>query len=191
MGKCKPVTTKDVTAPAHDGNVPKNAVDNKAASRWSTNQVGAWIELEFHEAIPVDSIEMSFYKGDDRAQYFDIYGDGKPLLMNMESSGKTLGLQHFPLKEATVVKTLTIFGNGNSMNGWNSVTEVAFCGAERSAKAAHDDPTGEEDECDTFNLEIASVKASSDDGHKAESVLGSDLKTHWSCKDSPGELFNG
>lgn len=128
-----------------------------------------------------NSLEISFYNGDTREQRFDVYGDGSPLCLKSKSSGKSTALQSFPLKEPTSLKRVTIFGNGNSEDHWNSITEVMVCG-EQEDPQQHDDPAGEEEECDTYELEIADVNASADDGNEAASVIGKVLKPRWSCK---------
>lgn len=182
--ECTPVNIKKSSSFGDDGNPPHNAVDGNAVTRWSAKGKGAWLAIELSKRAEVRSLHMSFYKGDSRVQFFDVYGDGNPLLPKSESTGKTTGLQSFPLKKPTVLQTVTVFGNGNSVDDWNSILEVMICGEEESL-GKHDDPSGEEEECDTFELEIKDIKASADDGNKATNLLGKDLKTRWSCDKSP------
>lgn len=182
---CTPAQIKKSSASGHDGNPPHNAVDGSAVTRWSSKGKGAWLAIELSKKEVLSSLEISFYRGDSRTQFFDVYGDGNPLLLKSESSGKSTGLQVFPLKKKTSLKTVTIFGNGNSEDDWNSITEVMLCGEEEEESSGkHDDPFGEEENCDTFELEITDIKASSDDGNKATNLLGKNLKTHWSCKET-------
>ena len=180
---CKPATIGKITSsPSQDS--PKNAVDGKAVTRWSSREKGSWISMDLKQKTKVERLEMSFYKGDQRVHYFDVYADGKPLLMGVQSSGKTVGLQSFPLPKPTVVQTITIFGKGNSENDWNSFSELTVCGDEENS---HDN-VEEEEECDTFELNISSVVASSDDGNSADNLIGKDLKTKWSCQEIPCEV---
>lgn len=183
---CNPVKVKTSTSSDHDGNSPHNAVDGNAVTRWSAKGKGAWLAIELTKQVEVSAVEMSFYKGDSRVQFFDVYGDGEPLLLKSESAGKSTGLQTFPLKKPKSLKTLTIFGNGNSEDSWNSVLEIIVCGDEISGK--HDDNSAEEEACDTSGLEIKDVEASGDDGNKADNLLGKDLKTRWSCEKSPCDV---
>lgn len=182
---CNRAKIKESTASGHDGNPPHNAVDGLAVTRWSAKGKGAWFAIDLSKEVLVSSLEMSFYKGGSRVQFFDVYGDGSPLLLKSESTGKSTGLQSFPLKKPTALKTITIFGNGNSDDDWNSILEVMVCGEEESG-VKHDDPSGEE--CDTFELEVKDIKASADDGNKATNLLGKDLKTRWSCNQSPCDV---
>ena len=184
---CTPAKIKTSSASDHDGNPPHNAVDGSAVTRWSAKGKGAWLSIELSEKKILGSVEMSFYQGDSRIQFFDVYGDGNPLLLESKSSGKSTKLQSFPFKKPTSLKTVTIFGNGNSDDDWNSITEIMLCSEDESPDK-HDDPSGEEDECDTFELEIEAVKASADDGNKASNLLGKDLKTRWSCNVSPCDV---
>lgn len=183
-GKCVPIGIRETNSSSQDGNAPHNAVDGKAVTRWSAKGKGSWIEVELEEQAVVTAVEMGFYKGDKRSQLFDIYADGSPLLMGMESSGKSSAIESFPLKTPKKAKTITIFGQGNSVNEWNSITELIVCG--EKASADHDLP--EEEECDTFELNMVKIEASGDDGNKVSNLMGKDLKTRWSCKKSPCEV---
>lgn len=184
---CKPSKIKESSASGHDGNPPHNAVDGNAVTRWSAKGKGAWVSIELTSPVKMSSLEMSFYKGDKRQQFFDVYADGNPVMLKSKSSGKSTGLQSFPVKNPKTVKTVTIFGNGNSEDDWNSITEIMVC-SDDNEEVAHDDPAGEEDECDTFELEVSDVRASADDGNKATNLLGKDLKTRWSCDKSPCDV---
>ena len=182
---CVPVTIEKVSSSSEE--FCRLAVDGKSVPRWSSNGKGQWIGIDLKMETEVDSLKMDFYKGDERIQYFDIYADGKPLLLKSESSGKTVGLQSFSIDPPMLLKEITIFGQGNSENDWNSFHEMIICGDE---KGTHDtDLDSEEEECNTFELGISGVIASSDDGNVAENVLGKDLKTKWSCNTSPCELL--
>jgi len=184
--KCSPVKIKSVKASDHDGNTPQNAIDGKAASRWSTEKIGSWLEMELQYPSKVDSVEMAFYKGDTRQQYFDVYGNGEPLIKEAKSSGKTLGLERFIIKNPKEVTKVTIFGNGNSKNSWSSLTEIIVCGESDTDHTDHDSP--DEDQCETKRLDIKGVSASGSDGNSPENVLKED-NNRWSCKESPCELI--
>ena len=183
---CNPLKVKNVKASGSDDNKPQFSVDGKITTRWSSNKIGAWLEIELASLGKVDSIEMAFHKGDKRKQKFDVYGDGKSLLKNEESSGKTLGLQQFSFEKDVDVKKVTIFGNGNSDNDWTSLTEIIVCGEANGESQDHDE-SGSEDTCDTKRLRIDEVRSSGNDGNLAKNVL-KDGKERWSCKDSPCEL---
>ena len=184
---CKPSKIKESSSSNNDGNPPHKAVDGNAVTRWSAKGKGAWVSIELTSAVKMESIEMSFYKGDKRQQFFEVYADGNPVMLKAKSSGKSTGLQSFPVKNPKTVENVTIFGNGNSEDEWNSITEIIVCG-DVSEEVAHDDQGGEDNECNTFELEVSDVNASGDDGNKATNLLGKDLKTRWSCDQSPCDV---
>jgi len=183
---CSPIKMKGIKASDSDGNKPTNAIDGKATSRWSSKKIGAWLEIELEYPSIVDSVEMAFYKGDSRVQKFDVYGDGEPLLKNMESSGKTIGLEQFNLKKPKELKKVTIFGNGNSENSWSSLTEITVCGESDTGRQEHDSPE-DDNVCEKKKLDIPGVSASGSDGNASTNVLVDD-NTRWSCNGSPCEL---
>lgn len=185
---CEPA--KITASSSSDGKELENAVDGKAVTRWSANGKGSWLSVNFDKKVEVSSLKMSFYKGDSRQQFFEVYGDGEPLLKKGMSSGRTVGLQSFAFDTPKSLGHLTIFGNGNSEDDWNSMSEIMFCmGQVREENSEKENPKEEnpEEECDTFELLVEGVRSSSDDGNKAENVLGKDLKTRWSCKPKDSE----
>jgi hypothetical protein len=118
-----------VEASGHDGNIPENVLDNDLNTRWSSGELGEWLQFCLGEdSIPVKGIGIAFYKGDERSTYFDVLGsnDGVVwfnLLSNQTSSGTSLGIEYFAFTSVDI-KHLKIIGNGNSVNDWNSITEV-------------------------------------------------------------------
>lgn len=182
---CNPAKVKKTISSGRDE--PHRAVNGNAVPHWSAKGKGAWVSIELQSPVKMESLEMSFFKGDKREQFFDVYADGNPVLLKSKSSGKSTGLQSFPLKKPTTAKTVTIFGNGNSEDEWNSIAEIMVC-SDNNEEVVHDDPAGEEDECDTFELEVSDIRASADDGNKATNLLGKDLKTRWSCDESPCDV---
>ena len=119
-----------VTASSDDGHVPENTIDNSLdpESRWSAYGDGEWIQYELTTAMPVDHLDIAFYRGDSRRSFFEIW-TGKDVdtlsrVYRGRSSGNTLDFErfHFPVQEARIVR---IVGYGNSENDWNSITEVS------------------------------------------------------------------
>ena len=184
-GKCYPVEIKDVKASSQQGkNTVHAAIDGKSLTRWSAVGKQEWLEIDFADKTKVNGIEISFFKGDERTQSFDVSVDGKTVLKEQSSSGKTLAMQRFPFKEVDG-SAIKITGGGNSENDWNSLTEIIVCGVEEtdSKKDSNDgDDTTSKPLCDKVEkLKISKVGASADDGkNKADSVLDGDLKTMWS-----------
>lgn len=118
-----------VTASADDGNAPANAVDGNLATRWSASGAGQWLQLDLGSPVQFASVGIAFYSGTSRIAYFDLSASmdtvqWAALATGLQSSGATLDLETFatPVTEARYVR---VTGHGNSVNAWNSITEVA------------------------------------------------------------------
>jgi glucose/arabinose dehydrogenase/phosphatidylethanolamine-binding protein (PEBP) family uncharacterized protein len=117
-----------VTASTHDGNLPANTVDGSVASRWSANGDGQWLQLNLGTAQTVSYVKVAFYQGDVRTTSFDLQcsnggGVWTSLRSGIVSSGTSLSLETFDFPDASCM-FVRYLGHGNSVNTWNSVTEV-------------------------------------------------------------------
>jgi poly(beta-D-mannuronate) lyase len=114
-----------------DGNVAANVVDGNLATRWSASGDGQWIRLDLGSTKNVSQVKVAFYQGDTRTSTFDVQvsSDGTTFttVKSFTSSGTTTALESFdiPDKSARYVRLL---GHGNSVNLWNSYTEVEIWG---------------------------------------------------------------
>lgn len=185
--KCYPVPIENIHASSQQGEHTANmAIDKKFLSRWSAEGEGETLTLEFASKTKIDGVEISFLKGDERTQSFEVAVDGKNILKDQESNGKTLALERFPFPKAVDASSVTIKGGGNSKNKWNSLTELIVCGVEeQKATTSKDDSSKPTDElCSAVEkLKIAKVGASADDGkNKPASVIDGDLKTRWAME---------
>jgi len=120
---CEPVK-----ASSDDGNIPANVLDNNFATRWSANGDGQWIQFCQQTAQPISGIQIAFYSGNTRQQIFDVQTSNDGLnwtnvLTNMHSSGTSTQLESFSFTQQNV-KFIRILGHGNTVNTWNSITEV-------------------------------------------------------------------
>ena len=122
-------TCQEVSASSHDGNVPQNVLDQNFGTRWSAEGDGQYLQFCLGgDSTWINSIEIAFYKGDERQSIFSIWGskDGQnwdTLISWQSSSGSNLGYELFDLPNR-YYKYLRYIGHGNSMNAWNSVTEL-------------------------------------------------------------------
>lgn len=127
LGLCRPVS-----ASSHDGNIPNNVLDKDFDTRWSAQGDGEYIQFCFdNDSIPLSGLQIAFFNGDQRSSTFDILTstDGEnwiTLQSNVNSTGATLELEDFPFSEVVWAKKLRIVGRGNSVNDWNSYTEVSW-----------------------------------------------------------------
>jgi hypothetical protein len=123
-----PSACEPVSASAHDGNVPANVLDNNLSTRWSAEGNGQWIQFCLGTPASVSGVQIAFYQGNTRSSTFDVQvsADGNgwtTAAASITSSGTSLDLQTFSFAARTA-KYVRIVGRGNSVNAWNSYTEV-------------------------------------------------------------------
>jgi hypothetical protein len=117
----------------NDGNIPQNTLDENFETRWSSSGDNQWISYNLNGMKSLEGMKIAFYNGDKRIQYFDIEtslnGNSWNKVYSGKSSGKTNSLQTFTFAK-TNASYVRIVGHENSVNSWNSITEVDFIGAE-------------------------------------------------------------
>ena len=113
-------------------NAPGNAIDGDLGTRWSAQGDGQHITFELELCNTVSGIKVAWYQGDNgRIASFDVQvsDDGSVWadVHSGQSAGNTLALQgvDFPDTPACFVR---IVGHGNTVNDWNSITEVVVEG---------------------------------------------------------------
>jgi alpha-L-fucosidase len=120
-----------VTASTNDGNLPGNAVDDNLATRWSANGDGQWLQLDLGTARTVASVKVALYNGNARQSRFDVQvssGSGVwSTVWSGASSGTTTALETFDFADVSA-RWVRYLGHGNTVNSWNSVTEVQVWG---------------------------------------------------------------
>ena len=126
-----------VVASADDGNVASNVMDNDYSTRWSANGDGQWIQFCLGSSSAVTGVQIAFYNGNTRTSTFDILTgtDGEnwtTAASGLQSSGTTTNLETFTFSSRTA-KYVRIVGHGNSVNTWNSYTEVRIQTASSAA----------------------------------------------------------
>ena len=120
---CQPAS-----ASADDGNVPANVLDGDLNTRWSANGDGQWIQFCLTDTLTVSGVQIAFHNGNARTSTFDILTGNDGLswttaLSGRVSSGTSLNLETFSFT-ARAARYVRIVGHGNSVNAWNSYTEV-------------------------------------------------------------------
>ncbi len=120
-----------VTASADDGNVPANTVDNDLLTRWSALGDGQWIRFDLGSSKTVAFVKIAFYSGDTRTSTFDVQtspdGTTWTTRSSRTSSGTSLALETFDFTDVSA-RYVRLLGHGNSVNLWNSYTEVEIWG---------------------------------------------------------------
>ncbi|MDF2188179.1 cellulase family glycosylhydrolase [Paraflavitalea sp. CAU 1676] len=121
-------TCEPVTASADDGNVAANVLDNNLATRWSASGDGQWIQFCLSDTMNVTGVQIAFYNGNTRTSSFDVLvgNDGATWTTasaGRVSNGTSTNLETFSFTPRDA-KYVRIVGHGNSVNLWNSYTEV-------------------------------------------------------------------
>lgn len=115
-------------ASADDGNVAANVLDNDLNTRWSASGDGQWIQFCLANSVTVTGVQIAFYNGASRTSTFDILTSTNGVNWSTAaagrvSSGTGTNLETFNITAVTA-KYVRIVGHGNSVNAWNSYTEV-------------------------------------------------------------------
>jgi hypothetical protein len=115
-------------ASADDGNVATNVLDGDLNTRWSASGNGQWIQLCLNDTLSVSGVQIAFYSGNVRTSTFDVLVGNDTLnwttaATGLVSSGTSLSLQTFTFTPRNG-RYVRIVGRGNSVNAWNSYTEV-------------------------------------------------------------------
>ena len=116
-----------VTASTSDANVPANAVDKNLGTRWSGNGDGAWLQLDLGVTRRVGRVRIAVYNGTSRQNHFEIQvstgGGVWQTVFSGSSSGTTLALENYDFTPVDA-RWVRYLGHGNTVNTWNSLTEV-------------------------------------------------------------------
>jgi len=131
-------TCPAVIASADDGNVPANVLDNDLNTRWSASGDGQWIQFCLADTFSVNGVDIAFYSGNTRTSTFDVEVSANAstwttAATGLVSSGTSLNLQTFTFT-AKPAKHVRIVGHGNSVNLWNSYTEVRIRTSQQAAQ---------------------------------------------------------
>ncbi len=120
-----------VEASSNDGNGPSNTLDGSLDSRWSANGNGQWIEYTLCETSDVKQVDIAWYKGDQRFATFAVEAgsdqESAATVFSGVSSGSTTGFENYQLS-ANQSDVVRVVGYGNSVNSWNSITEIKIYG---------------------------------------------------------------
>lgn len=122
-----------VLASADDGNVPQNAIDGSLETRWSAEGPGQWIQFDVGVPSAISGVKIATYKGDQRTAQYEIQtsdtGTIWTTLTNLTTDGASTNLVAYEFANATG-KYVRIVGYGNSLNDWNSISEVEILGSQ-------------------------------------------------------------
>jgi peptidoglycan/xylan/chitin deacetylase (PgdA/CDA1 family) len=132
-GQCKnlPITNVVASNNTEKGNTAKTVIDSKLNLRWAANGVGSFIQADLGSIKTICSIGIAWYKGDARHYNFDISvskdGNDHTKAFSGTSTGKTSQIENTTFREIDG-RYIKVTVNGNSENGWASITEMRVDG---------------------------------------------------------------
>jgi hypothetical protein len=128
------VVISDVKAIGYDGDdsFPKNAFDNNLETRWSHEGSGSWIQLDLGTSSLICSMDIAWYKGDERSNDFSISlsNDGNSFenVYQGTSSGTSLSPEtyDFANSPARFVKVIVTENTDDfsDLTDWAAITEI-------------------------------------------------------------------
>ncbi len=139
----EPLVITAVQASTDDGNVASNTLDGDLSTRWSAQGEGQTIVYQLAEPSLVDSVKIAWARGDERTASFDIEVSPDSVswtqVFSGQSSGTSLQLESYDVTDQ-VGSYVRIVGQGNSMNNWNSITEVELYGEPDTSSGSNQPP---------------------------------------------------
>jgi F5/8 type C domain len=170
---CADTSINGITASGSTQNFPpSNVIDNNINTVWSYYGKGSWIQFDLGSSKNICSVNIAWYKGNERTSNFVIStsADGTTYknALSSKSSGTTLSFEKYVIP-TTSARYVKIIVNGNTQNDYASITE---------GKIQTTSSTQQGTEC---SAATSSVKASgSQTGFPASNVKDNDLQTRWS-----------
>ncbi len=171
---CADTSINGITASGSTQNFPpSNAIDNNFNTVWSYYGKGTWVQLDLGSSKNICSVNIAWYKGNERQNNFVIStstdGTTYKTVLSSKSSGSTLSFDKYVIP-TTSARYVKIIVNGNTQNDYASITEVKI------QTTSSTQP--QETQC---SAATTSVKASaSQTGYPASNVKDNNLQTRWS-----------
>ncbi|MDQ5869792.1 MAG: discoidin domain-containing protein, partial [Thermoproteota archaeon] len=133
---------------AQSTNPASEAVDNDAATRWSNQGLGSWIRLDLGSEKTICTVDISWFKGNERVNTFEIAvsndGTSFTTIYSSKSGGKTAAAEKYDVEDIKR-RYVKITFKGNTQNDWASINEIDVSGADSSGTGGgsgyHYDPS--------------------------------------------------
>jgi len=130
QSQCVDAPIQDVKTSGSQVEFPgSNVLDDNLNTRWSNNGVGSWIQLDLGTSKNFCSVNIAWYKGNERQNNFVISAsnDGVKFsdILSSKSSGSTLNSEKYKVAD-TNARYLRVTVNGNTQNTYASITEISI-----------------------------------------------------------------
>ena len=141
----KNLEISEITAIGDDGDdaIPPNVLDNNLDTRWSHDGIGSWFQADLGVKKIICSIDIAWYRGDERSYKFaiSISNDGSNFVnvYSGTSSGETLSAERYAFSDLSAARYLKITISGNTDNdtdlkNWAAITEIDINGRDISTE---------------------------------------------------------
>ena len=141
----KNLEISEITAVGDDGDdaIPPNALDNNLDTRWSHEGIGSWFQADLGAKKIICSIDIAWYRGDERSYKFaiSISNDGSNFVnvYSGTSSGETLSAERYAFSDLSAARYLKITISGNTdddtdLKNWAAITEIDINGRDISTE---------------------------------------------------------
>ncbi|KAB1068067.1 T9SS type A sorting domain-containing protein [Tamlana haliotis] len=109
-------------------NPSSNAFDGDIETKWAA-EGNQWIQKNYCELTTIQSVDITFDLGDERAYSFviEVSTDGRNFnqVLSATSSGSTTNSESFDFSDVSA-KYIRIVGSGSDVNAWNNYAEVVI-----------------------------------------------------------------
>ncbi len=143
LSPCAGLLPEKVAASGDDGNIPCNTMDCSLSTRWSAQGEGQTIIYQLAEPSLLTSAKIAWSRGNERTASFNIEVSPDSVswtqVYSGQSSGTSLQLESYDVTDQ-VGSYVRIVGYGNSMNNWNSITEVELYGEPDTSSGSNQPP---------------------------------------------------
>ena len=116
---------------AQSTNPASEAIDNDATTRWSNQGLGSWIRLDLGTAKTICSVDISWFRGNERVNTFEIAvsNDGTNFtpIYSSKSGGQTSAAEKYDFEDI-MRRYVKITFKGNTQNDWASINEIDVFG---------------------------------------------------------------
>jgi hypothetical protein len=147
----KNIEISKITAIGDDGDdaIPPNVLDNNLDTRWSHEGIGSWFQADLGAKKIICSIDIAWYRGDERSYKFaiSISNDGSNFInvYSGTSSGETLSAERYAFSDLSEARYLKITINGNTdddadLKNWAAITEIDINGYDIFAESKPPSP---------------------------------------------------
>jgi len=107
---------------------PSHAIDNNVNTSWSSLGEGSWIQLDLGTIKNICSVDIAWYKGNERQNNFVISAsnDGSTFsrLFSNQSTGTTQSSEKYNVSD-TNARYIRVTVNGNTQDSYASISEIS------------------------------------------------------------------